>query len=115
MASIGFDLDFGIPANSSAFASIAMDGDEYLSCSRCGHGGCDVRVFGCGCTVHAVRTCVEFYVPFRCRQHFGQTSSDQAISATTSYYLDHVAFVYIDRDALVQLLLVVVRTAFRQR
>jgi hypothetical protein len=62
MASISFDLDFGIPANTSAFASIAMDGDEYVSCSRCGHGGCDIRVFGCGCTVHAVRTDVDFYV-----------------------------------------------------
>jgi hypothetical protein len=48
----GFDIGFSsFPA---AFGSIAMDGDEYVRCSRCGFGGCDVRVSGCGCTVHAV-------------------------------------------------------------
>lgn len=31
-----------------------MNGDEYVRCSRCGYGGCDVRVSGCGCTLHAV-------------------------------------------------------------
>jgi hypothetical protein len=48
----GFDIGFGsFPA---AFGTIAMDGDEYVRCSRCGFGGCDVRVSGCGCTLHAV-------------------------------------------------------------
>lgn len=48
----GFDIGFcTIP---SAFGSIAMDGDEYVRCTRCGYGGCDVRVSGCGCTLHAV-------------------------------------------------------------
>ncbi|GKY95238.1 hypothetical protein MPSEU_000486500 [Mayamaea pseudoterrestris] len=47
----GFDIGFSsFPA---AFGSIAMDGDEYVRCSRCGFGGCDVRVSGCGCTLHA--------------------------------------------------------------
>jgi len=27
--------------------------DEYARCNRCGHGGCDVRFVGCGCTMHA--------------------------------------------------------------
>lgn len=52
----GFDIDFGISQHpSNVFASIAMDGDEYVRCSKCGHGGCDVRVSSCGCTLHAVR------------------------------------------------------------
>ena len=37
------------------------NGDDYVRCSMCGYGGCDVRVSGCGCTLHAVsevaRTC----------------------------------------------------------
>ena len=48
-----FDLGLGnIPQ--AAFSSLAMDGDEYVRCAKCGFGGCDVRVSGCGCTVHAV-------------------------------------------------------------
>jgi hypothetical protein len=50
------DVDIGgIPSNAAAvFGSIAMNGDEYVRCNRCGFGGCDVRVAGCGCTLHAV-------------------------------------------------------------
>jgi hypothetical protein len=49
---MGFD---NIPAPAlSAFGSIAMDGDEYVRCTRCSYGGCDVRVSLCGCTLHAV-------------------------------------------------------------
>ena len=45
----------GVPSNAAAvFGSIAMNGDEYVRCNRCGYGGCDVRVSGCGCTLHAV-------------------------------------------------------------
>lgn len=45
----------GIPSNVAAvFGNIAMNGDEYVRCNRCGFGGCDVRVSGCGCTMHAV-------------------------------------------------------------
>mmetsp|Transcript_10465 Transcript_10465/g.23399 ORF Transcript_10465/g.23399 Transcript_10465/m.23399 type:complete len:750 (+) Transcript_10465:101-2350(+) len=49
----GFDVGFsGIPQ--AAFPGLSsMDGDEYVRCSKCGHGGCDVRVSPCGCTVHA--------------------------------------------------------------
>jgi hypothetical protein len=56
----GFDMGFGgISSSATAvFGSIAMDGDEYVRCSRCGYGGCDVRVSVCGCTLHAV----SFYV-----------------------------------------------------
>jgi hypothetical protein len=35
--------------------SLSMNGDEYVRCNGCGYGGCDVRVSGCGCTLHAVR------------------------------------------------------------
>ena len=52
MASIGAGFDMGL--GPAAFASISMDGDEYVRCTRCGYGGCDVRVSGCGCTLHAV-------------------------------------------------------------
>ena len=31
-----------------------MNGDEYVSCVKCGFAGCDVRLSGCGCTLHAV-------------------------------------------------------------
>ena len=50
------DCDIGgIPSNAAAvFGSIAMNGDEYVRCNKCGFGGCDVRVAGCGCTLHAV-------------------------------------------------------------
>ena len=50
------DIDIGgIPSSAaSVFGSIAMNGDEYVRCNRCGFGGCDVRVSGCGCTLHAV-------------------------------------------------------------
>ncbi len=45
----------GIPSGAAvAFGSIAMNGDEYVRCNRCGYGGCDVKVSGCGCTLHAV-------------------------------------------------------------
>jgi hypothetical protein len=54
MASMGgFDMGLaGLPAN--AFASITMDGDEYVRCSKCGYGGCDVRISSCGCVAHSV-------------------------------------------------------------
>ncbi|KAG7350411.1 hypothetical protein IV203_009771 [Nitzschia inconspicua] len=36
------------------FGNLAMSGgDEYVRCNRCGFGGCDLRVSGCGCTLHA--------------------------------------------------------------
>jgi hypothetical protein len=60
MASLGFDLSFGALSSNVAEAfvgSISMDGDEYVRCTKCGYGGCDVRVTGCGCTLHAV-SCV---------------------------------------------------------
>lgn len=49
-------VDLGyLPPVESFDGSMAMDGDEYVRCSRCGFGGCDVRVSSCGCTLHAVR------------------------------------------------------------
>jgi len=51
-AMAGFEMGLGnIPP--AAFASITMDGDEYVRCSKCGYGGCDVRISGCGCTLHS--------------------------------------------------------------
>ena len=56
------DLGF-IPPEESFDDSIAMDGDEYVRCNRCGYGGCDVRVSTCGCTLHAVRRfCTDLYM-----------------------------------------------------
>jgi hypothetical protein len=57
----------GIPSNATdVFGNIAMNGDEYVRCVRCSYGGCDLRVAGCGCTLHSVCDCVflyESYVP----------------------------------------------------
>lgn len=53
----------GISSSNAAavFGSIAMNGDEYVRCSRCSYGGCDVRVSGCGCTMHAVSSTKTMY------------------------------------------------------
>lgn len=52
----GFDDMSFLPSEAFALGTIAMDGgDEYVRCSKCGFGGCDVRVAPCGCTLHAVR------------------------------------------------------------
>lgn len=50
----GFDLGMVGSLPPAAFASITMDGNEYVRCSKCGYGGCDVRISGCGCTLHTV-------------------------------------------------------------
>ena len=56
------DIGF-IPPEESFDDSVAMAGDEYVRCNRCGFGGCDVRVSSCGCTLHAVRSfCTVVYV-----------------------------------------------------
>mmetsp|Transcript_32360 Transcript_32360/g.78666 ORF Transcript_32360/g.78666 Transcript_32360/m.78666 type:complete len:714 (-) Transcript_32360:95-2236(-) len=49
------DADVGVmaPNPAAVFGNIAMNGDEYVRCNRCGYGGCDVRVQGCGCTLHS--------------------------------------------------------------
>jgi hypothetical protein len=63
MSSLGLDLGVGnIPSNAAVvFGNIAMNGDEYVRCLTCGYGGCDIRVSGCGCTLHAVRgSCLGF-------------------------------------------------------
>jgi hypothetical protein len=46
-----------IPPEEPFDDSLAMDGDEYVRCNRCGYGGCDIRVASCGCTLHVVRRC----------------------------------------------------------
>ncbi|CAB9518905.1 phosphotransferase system component [Seminavis robusta] len=60
MTSLGLDLGVGvgnIPSNAAAVvfgnSALAMNGDEYVRCLTCGYGGCDIRVSGCGCTLHA--------------------------------------------------------------
>jgi len=30
--------------------------DGAVICRRCGHSGCDVKIAGCGCSMHAVST-----------------------------------------------------------
>ncbi len=37
-----------------------MNGDEYVSCVKCGFAGCDVRLSGCGCTLHAVSSTIDW-------------------------------------------------------
>ena len=54
MTALDLSGDTGIPSASLVFGSAAMNGDEYVRCAKCGFGGCDVRVSGCGCTLHAV-------------------------------------------------------------
>ena len=44
--------DFLPPAPTSG----GMADDEPPPCSRCGFGGCDLRVAGCGCLLHTVST-----------------------------------------------------------
>ncbi|KAI2513964.1 hypothetical protein MHU86_348 [Fragilaria crotonensis] len=39
-------------APASLMGCLLANGDEYVRCSRCLFGGCDVRVEGCGCTMH---------------------------------------------------------------
>jgi len=54
MAMVSLDCSDVNEATKSAFGSITMNGDENVKCRRCGFGGCDVRVLGCGCTLHGV-------------------------------------------------------------
>ena len=60
------DCEIGnIPSNATdVFGNIAMNGDEYVRCVRCSYGGCDLRVAGCGCTLHSVGDCVFLYESF---------------------------------------------------
>jgi hypothetical protein len=43
-----------VMAPASLMGCLLANGDEYVRCSRCLFGGCDVRVEGCGCTMHVV-------------------------------------------------------------
>lgn len=52
MSLIALDCKDVSEATADAFGSVVMNGDEYVRCTRCGFGGCDVRVKGCGCTLH---------------------------------------------------------------
>jgi hypothetical protein len=62
-------IDFGglnsTPSSASVFGSIAMNGDENVRCTKCGYGGCDVRVAGCSCTLHAVSWVKDFFCTLR--------------------------------------------------
>ena len=52
----GFDDMSFLPTEAYAVVgSSTMDGDEYVRCSKCDYGGCDLRISPCGCTLHAVR------------------------------------------------------------
>lgn len=46
-------LDIDIGGRMTSNPNATMNSDEYARCNRCGHGGCDVRFVGCGCTMHA--------------------------------------------------------------
>lgn len=68
-----------IITSTDAFGSI--NGDEYVRCSRCGYGGCDVRVVGCGCTLHAVRSC---FVDFPTDSSVVAATSERGMTVTGS-------------------------------
>mmetsp|Transcript_30774 Transcript_30774/g.35095 ORF Transcript_30774/g.35095 Transcript_30774/m.35095 type:complete len:735 (-) Transcript_30774:232-2436(-) len=48
-----FDVGAIPPSTAAIFGCMLVNGDEYVRCTRCSFGGCDVRVEGCGCTLHA--------------------------------------------------------------
>ena len=64
MALANLDCNDVSEAAADAFGSIAMNGDQYVKCGRCGFGGCDVRVAGCGCTLHGVSNFAIFIFQF---------------------------------------------------
>lgn len=35
-------------------SSAPIDNNGTIYCRRCRHAGCDVKIIGCGCSVHAV-------------------------------------------------------------
>jgi len=70
------------------FHSEAMNGDEYVRCSRCGYGGCDVRVSGCGCTLHARCTVINGKGPL--------AACPQCAKPTTGLVLFPMSFREID-------------------
>ena len=54
MSLVALDCKDVSEATADAFGGVVMNGDEYVRCARCSFGGCDVRVQGCGCTLHGV-------------------------------------------------------------
>jgi len=52
MSLVALDCKDVSEATADAFGGVVMNGDEYVRCARCSFGGCDVRVQGCGCTLH---------------------------------------------------------------
>lgn len=51
-------IGFGAPA--------PMSSAEYVRCVRCGFGGCDLRVSGCGCSLHVRCTGISADGPLKC-------------------------------------------------
>lgn len=49
---VGIDYDDLLIA-AGVFSGISVNGDEYVRCGACGYAGCDLRIVGCGCTLHA--------------------------------------------------------------
>jgi len=49
---VGIDYDDFL-GTGGIFSGTGVNGDEYVKCGMCGFGGCDLRIVGCGCTLHA--------------------------------------------------------------
>ena len=96
--------DFLPPATTSG----GMADDSSPPCSRCGFGGCDLRVAGCGCLLHTVSTLSPHFslrrnwykpyvasFPHRRKPEAGTASSSHALPRrysiqTTSNPLDYM-------------------------
>lgn len=51
---LGIDYDDLLGAAVGFNGVVGVHGDEYVRCGVCSFGGCDLRIVGCGCTLHAV-------------------------------------------------------------
>lgn len=50
---LGIDYDDLLGAAVGFNGVVGVHGDEYVRCGVCSFGGCDLRIVGCGCTLHA--------------------------------------------------------------
>lgn len=83
-----FDVGNIPPSSASMFGCLLANGDEYVRCTRCSFGGCDVRVEGCGCTLHA--RCVQL------NPNGALTACPQCNKPTTGLVLFPMSFREID-------------------
>lgn len=80
------------PTAAAVFGTIVMNGDEYVRCQGCGYSGCDVRVSGCGCTLHAVSIVLDSFCLF-----FRSNHDDDVACRLEDVYLSWVGHHHHDR------------------